>query len=124
MRRLRTASALACALALGIPAGALAQSAGDDQYQDPFSGQEQSSKGGGGSRGGGGDSGRGGSQASPQTAQATPSPSETDTSQAQQPAQDEALPRTGFEAVLPLAYGGVLLLSGIALRLGARSRPR
>jgi hypothetical protein len=118
MRPRRTLPALVCALALGLPAGAVAQSAGDDQYTDPFSGQQPPSA----PQGSQGDS-RGDSESAPQTAQATPSPSETDPGQAQ-PAQDEALPRTGFEAVLPLAYGVVLLLSGIALRLGARSRPR
>ena len=111
---------MVCALALATPSSALAQSAGDDHYQDPFSGQPQGGgSGGGGSGGGGGDN----SQASPQTAQSTPSSPESDTSQAQS-AQDGALPRTGFEAVLPLAYGMVLVLSGAALRLGARSRPR
>jgi hypothetical protein len=120
MRRRRSIPALACALALALPSAALAQSAGDQQYQDPFSGQSpSSSQPKQAPSAGGGDS-----QVSPQ-AQSSPSaaPSATTSqSQSAQAAQGEALPRTGFPAFLPLAYGLVLLLSGAALRRGARSR--
>jgi hypothetical protein len=104
---------LACAVLLALPASALAQSAGDNQYTDPFSGQSQ---------GGGGNSGGGNAQASPQTAQAAPAAPSATASQAQQPDQGAALPRTGFPTLLPLAYGLVLLLGGVALRRGARPR--
>jgi len=136
MRRRRCIPALVCALALTLPAGAVAQSAGDDQYQDPFSGQTQGSKGGGnsggGGGGGGGNAGSGNaSQASPQTAQAAPSSSSgAPAGQAQasagqaQSSQGETLPRTGFPALLPLAYGWVLLLTGAALRRVSGARPR
>jgi hypothetical protein len=123
MRRRRTAPALACALALAFPAGAAAQSAGDDQYTDPFADQEpQGQQESGGNSGGGGGGGGGNAQPSPQSAQATPASPSATASQAQEPAQGEALPRTGFQALLPLAYGLVLLLSGAALRRGSRSR--
>lgn len=134
MRRRRCIPALVCALALTLPAGAVAQSAGDDQYQDPFSGQTQGSQGGGNSGGGGGGGGNAGSgnasQASPQTAQATPSSPGATAGQAQasagqaQSSQGETLPRTGFPVLLPLAYGWVLLLTGAALRRVSGARPR
>lgn len=52
MRRRSTLLLVLLALALALPATALGQSAGDDQYVDPF--QEEQ---GGGSRGDGADSG-------------------------------------------------------------------
>ena len=93
-----------------VPAAASAQSAGDEQYEDPF-GDEQ-----------------------PQS-QATPAPA-----QAAEPAQSEAtpapaapaqpvpapaaapaqLPRTGGDARLPALLGLVLLSAGVALRAHAR----
>jgi hypothetical protein len=109
---------LACAVLLALPAGALAQSAGDNQYTDPFSGQTQ----GGGNSGGGGNSSGGNAQASPQTAQAAPATPSGTATQAQQPTQGATLPHTGFPTLLPLAYGLVLLLGGVALRRGARPR--
>ena len=117
---------MVCALVLAMPAGALAQSAGDEQYQDPFAGQKPSSSQPKQAPSGGG----GNSQVSPQ-AQSSPSSAPASTSaavttpsqgQSAQAAQGETLPRTGFPAFLPLAYGLVLLLSGVALRRGARSR--
>ena len=117
MRRRRSIPALACALALALPSAALAQSAGDDQYQDPFSGQSPSSSQPKQAPSGGG----GNSQVSPQ-AQSSPSTATTAATPTQGAAQGETLPRTGFPAFLPLAYGLVLLLSGAALRRGARSR--
>jgi hypothetical protein len=124
MRRRRSISALVCALALAMPAGALAQSAGDNQYQDPFSGKTPTGGGNSGGGGGGGNTSGGGggnsSQASPQVAQSAPSAA---TAQAQ-PAQGQTLPRTGFPAFLPFAYGFVLLLAGAALRRASGARPR
>ncbi len=108
---------LACAVLLALPASALAQSAGDNQYTDPFSGQTQ----GGGNSGGGNSGGGGNAQASPQTAQAAPAAPSASASQARQPTQG-TLPHTGFPVLLPLAYGLVLLLGGVALRRGARPR--
>ena len=94
-----------------VPAAAAAQSAGDEQYEDPF-GDEQ-----------------------PQ-AQATPAPTQAP---AAEPAQSEApaapapaqpapapavapaeLPRTGGDAWLPALLGLVLLSAGVALRAHAR----
>ena len=95
-----------------IPAAASAQSAGDEQYEDPF-GDEQ-----------------------PQS-QATPAPTQAP---AAEPAQSEApaapapaapaqaapapaaaqLPRTGGDAWLPALLGLVLLSAGVALGAHAR----
>jgi hypothetical protein len=122
MRRLRSIPALACALTLALPTAALAQSAGDNQYQDPFSGQTPSSSQPKQAPSGGG----GNSQVSPQVQSSPASSSSASTpaaaGQSQQTAAGAALPRTGFPAFLPLAYGLVLLLCGAALRRGARSR--
>lgn len=102
-------------LLLGLPSAALAQSAGDNQYQDPFEDQ-----------GGGGQTQQQGSTQTQQQAQ-TPSTTQsqstapsTTTAQAA-PAQTNTLPRTGSETTpLLLAYGAVLLLGGVALRRAAR----
>jgi hypothetical protein len=120
MRRLRSIPALACALTLALPTAALAQSAGDQQYQDPFSGQTPSSSQPKSSTGGGNSQVSPQAQSSPATSSSTATPAAA--GQSQQAASGAALPRTGFPAFLPLAYGLVLLLCGAALKRGARSR--
>ena len=103
-------AALLCALA--APSAALAQGAGDEQYQDPF-GDEQSEQ----------------SEqadptpqptATPAPAQSAPAPTATP-SAAQAPTQaapspSNELPRTGVDAGWIALAGGVLLTAGIALR--------
>jgi hypothetical protein len=97
-----------------VPAAASAQSAGDEQYEDPF-GDEQPQ-----------------SQATPAPTQApaaepaqtqtTPAPS-TDAPAPTAPAPAAApaqLPRTGGDAWLPGLLGLVLLSAGVALRAHAR----
>jgi hypothetical protein len=106
-------------LALAVPAVVHAQSAGDDQYVDPFEGQ-----GGGGGGNGGGDNGSqtGGSDDGTTSTTAQTTPSDTaGTSAEGTAAQSEAtLPRTGF-TLLPVAIFGALLLgAGAVLRRGAR----
>ena len=116
----RIVSLTAALLVLGVPGAALAQTPGDDQYTDPFGGdnQEQPSSP---------------SQDDPEptvTPDATPEavapPAEpaqaptANTSQTTSPAAQ--LPRTGGEP-LPFAVAGFwLVLGGVALR--ARVRPR
>jgi len=95
-----------------LPAAASAQSAGDEQYEDPF-GDEQPQ-----------------SQATPAPTQAPaaePAQSETAPAPAApaQPAPAPAaapaqLPRTGGDARLPALLGLVLLSAGVALRAHAR----
>ena len=114
----RRIAAIAVATLLATPASALAQSAGDEQYEDPFAGENQS-------------------QATPTPTPAPAEPSEP--AQAPAPSAPEAaapapgaaeptsaqapeLPRTGFDAA-PILIAGVLLLgAGIALRVRLRER--
>jgi LPXTG-motif cell wall-anchored protein len=99
-----------------LPCSAAAQSAGDEQYSDPFGGKDQSQ-----------------AQATPapaapaapapaaQTAQApaTPAPAAPP-----QPAPAGAqLPRTGADAWLVALLGAVLVSAGVALRARARRDP-
>ena len=103
-------AALLCALA--APSAALAQGAGDEQYQDPF-GEEQAEP-------------TPTPTATPAPAQSAPSaPAPTATpSAAQAPTQPapapapagEQLPRTGVDAGWIALAGGVLLAAGLALR--------
>ena len=111
----RRVAALVVAATLALPGAAFAQSAGDEQYEDPFAGEDQeqaeptpdpdtptSSD----------------SSQEPTTAQATPT---TATTAQAQPGQEQ-LPRTGGDVVLPAVAGFWLLLGGVTLR--ARVRPR
>ena len=98
--------ALGLAAGLGLPAGAAAQNAGDDQYADPFE-----------------------ETPSAQTAPATPSGDdnasepaaatpvgETTAAPTATTAGTEQLPHTGLNLVLLLVTGAVLLLSGFTVR--------
>jgi LPXTG-motif cell wall-anchored protein len=119
----RRIAALAVAGLLVAPAPALGQSAGDDQYEDPFAGEDQQE------------------QPSPDTpvddggvAQPAPAPEEPAPAPAatgQEPAATEAgpatasqeqLPNTGAETGAVLLAGTILLAGGVALRLRLRER--
>jgi hypothetical protein len=114
MHRFRHIAVLIAALLTlaALPAVALAQSAGEDQYTDPLGQGGGSNDSGGGGSSGGGSSGSGGSD--------TVQPSQSQTTPAQQatPAQSNPneLPRTGLPLVVVAVSGGVLLASGAALR--------
>jgi LPXTG-motif cell wall-anchored protein len=103
----RRIAALVAICAIGFAPGvAIAQSggAGDDQYVDPFSGAGQQSSGGG---------------ATTSTGSPAPSPAPAPTltaSAAPAPSSGRTLPRTGADAGVIAAIGGVLLLAGVALR--------
>jgi LPXTG-motif cell wall-anchored protein len=106
-RLLLCIAALLCGLA--APSAALAQGAGDEQYQDPF-GDEQSEP-------------APTPTATPAPAQSAPSaPAPTaapSASAAQAPTQAapaEQLPRTGTDAGWPALAGAVLLAAGLVLR--------
>jgi LPXTG-motif cell wall-anchored protein len=103
--RARRLVPLTCALALAFPASALAQGAGDDQYQDPFADQSPQTQSSPAPQ-----SSAPADQAAPQSssgsAAAAPSAS----------AAAPALPYTGTEAGLTAVGGGLLLLAGLALR--------
>jgi len=93
-------------LVLSAPA-AWAQSAGDEQYDDPFAGQEDQ-----------------GSSAQPAPT-ATPAPAPAAAPAAQQAAPAQAaptasaaqLPRTGADALLTALAGVGLVMAGVGLRL-------
>jgi hypothetical protein len=103
---------LATVLLLALPGVALAQSAGDDQYADPFGDTEQPSDGG--QSGGDQPVDNGGSNAAP-PASAAPAPAATPTG-AEATSAAPTLPRTGWDVVLLFAAAFPLLLGGIALR--------
>jgi hypothetical protein len=112
MRRLVTL--LIAASLLALPSAALAQSAGDEQYADPF-GQVKEPNGGNGQQ----------NQAPAQSAPTPAAPAQTatptttaDQAVASQETGSATLPRTGLPAWYLAVYGAVLLLSGTALRRG------
>ena len=106
-RSLLIVAALLCALA--VPSAALAQGAGDEQYQDPF-GDEQSQS----------EPTPTATPAPAQPAPAQPAPAQPAPAQPApapaQASQAEQLPRTGVGAGWIALAGIVLLAAGIALR--------
>ncbi len=103
------AALLFVAALLAAPAASLAQSAGDEQYVDPFQGGEEQP------------------QQTPQPAQPDtpePAPAAPPSGQVEggeataQPAQTDAptLPRTGFPVLVIGSAGYALMLAGVALR--------
>ena len=106
-RSLLIIAALLCALA--APSAALAQGAGDEQYQDPF-GDEQSQS----------EPTPTATPAPAQPAPAQPAPAQPAPAQPApapaQASQTEQLPRTGVGAGWIALAGIVLLAAGIALR--------
>jgi hypothetical protein len=94
---------------------AWAQSAGDEQYQDPFAGQGSGSSGGGSS--GGGSS----SSSAPAAAAPASTPAPAAVASAAAPATRPQLPRTGGDAWLPALAGLALVLAGMGLRLRLRA---
>jgi len=106
MRRLVTM--LLAAFLLALPSGALAQSAGDEQYADPFEQQPQESSG---------------AQEEPaQAPEPAPAPAQsgeaagaTQTEVIQQ-ADSPTLPVTGLPAALLAGSGALLLAGGTTLR--------
>jgi hypothetical protein len=116
-RRPRIAGLIVAAL-LALPAPALAQSAGDEQYQDPFGGSDQEQSGGSDTPDSSGEAAQ--ATPTPEPAPATapaPSAAPVETSPAAQ-----QLPRTGGDPELPAVAGALLVAGGVALRL--RLRPR
>jgi hypothetical protein len=94
---------------LAVPSAALAQSAGDEQYEDPF-GEVQDP-----------DGTQGDPAPAPDEAPAPATPAETPAAPAEQAvtAQDTAaptLPATGLPAFLLASAGSILLAGGAALR--------
>ena len=119
----RLAASFLCLLVLAAtPTAALGQSAGDDQYADPFAGEEQPQSTPGSSQGNGdriaGQTGSGaGSPAasSPPAAQTAATPTTSGSS--------SSLPRTGFPAGFVALLGAFALAGGLMLRAIASRRP-
>lgn len=129
MRTTRGLLALALlVLCAAFPAQALGQSAGDEQYTDPFQGQEESGGGGGGGgQSGNSSQGQGGGDTGeapvPDDGSGTVAPDATVTPEAvtgTTPTENPGgLPRTGLPLGVMAALGACLLLSGLALRRSA-----
>jgi LPXTG-motif cell wall-anchored protein len=101
------AALAAGAIALAAPAAALAQSAGDEQYADPFGKVEKKKS----------SSNQGSSGTQSQTGQPTQSQPQAQAAQTQtQSTSSSELPRTGGPAGLLAATGAALLGSGGLLR--------
>ena len=110
MRKLKPLLILATLTAcLALPAGALAQSAGDDQYTDPFNQGDTPAQ----------ENAPAEAPAGTPEGGAEPAPGGDGTAAPEvEAAQDGAptLPRTGAPVVLLAAAGYALLLAGIAIR--------
>jgi hypothetical protein len=106
-RRLTAALLAACLLA--APAAALAQSAGDEQYTDPFQGADEPSQNNGGSNGSG-------APGTDTTVSAPASGAEgAPAADAGSGSGSGALPLTGFPAALSATLGALLLLMGASM---------
>jgi hypothetical protein len=106
---------LVAGLALACPTGAFAQGAGDNQYQDPFAGEEGSRSGSGSGSGGG--SGGGGSNGS---SLSNPPPDMTEQQAAQTTTPPGELARTGADPGLVALLGLGFVLTGAGLRVRVR----
>jgi hypothetical protein len=97
---------------LALPAVALADSAGDNQYQDPFSNVPSQSKPKNTSSG----TTTQPSTPAPAPATTTPSSSAGTSTDPIAHAAGDALPRTGFPLLPVAAIGAALLAAGLVLR--------
>jgi hypothetical protein len=128
MLRSRTLALLAVLAMLALPASSLAQSAGDEQYQDPLGGHVGGGSGnsgsGGhtgskGSSGGSGSGGGGGNVPASSTPSTGTSGASAGTPSAGTPQATAAqsgkgqLPRTGFDVILTIELGLAMLLTGV-----------
>jgi hypothetical protein len=129
MLRTRTAALVTALAMLALPATSLAQSAGDDQYQDPLANSggsrghvTQTTGGGGGSSSSGssssGSSSSGSSSASTgsnvPTSSSTSSGTTTPTARAAASGTPKGqLPRTGFDVIVSFELGIAMLLAGL-----------
>jgi hypothetical protein len=112
----RRIAALAAALSFALPAGALAQGAGDNQYQDPFAGEDSGSSGSGSGSGSGGGGGAEGTD----NGSLSSSPPSGDQLASQQSGASGELARTGADPGLVALLGAGLILTGAGLRVRVR----
>ncbi|HEY1358024.1 MAG TPA: hypothetical protein VGF21_06950 [Thermoleophilaceae bacterium] len=111
---------LAGLILLLLPAVALAQSAGDNEYNDPFAKQAPASNTPTSSPG---SSAPDNSQTADANSQSASTPSSS-SDPAAASSGDGALPRTGSRIWILGLLGGLMLLSGTFLRLGLRPLPQ
>ena len=110
MRR-RLIAALAALALLAVPAAALAQSAGDEQYTDPFGDVNPPAQ----------DDGTANGSPAPPTDQTVQAPASGSASAADaDQGTGVSLPHTGFPALLSALLGALLLGSGISVRRRAQ----
>jgi len=101
---------LATSLALSVAAPALAQSVGDEQYRDPFAGEEQPQD----------ETGGGGTTPAPAPAPTSTPPTDPTTGEPIATVAGE-LPRTGAESAWLAAIGALLMAAGAGLWRTART---
>ena len=111
-------------LALALPAAAAAQSAGDNQYVDPFEGQKPPAN----SQAGGSPGTNGQATGAPSPSASSSQPAAGDSAAASTATGDAAseggqLPRTGVGLLMMLAGGVALVGAGVTLRLAIDARP-
>jgi hypothetical protein len=111
MRGWRRSLALAGTLLALLPAAAAAQSAGDEQYADPFASEQKPTP----------TPAAQAPAAAAAPAQATPAPGAPAATTGS--AQAAELPRTGWDAGVPGVLGLVLMSAGVALRARVRRSP-
>ena len=102
-------------LALAVPGSAFAQSAGDDQYVDPFQDPQGQNQGGGGDSGSQGDA----ETVQPAEPQVAPEPAPVAPSETTAPSDSTAaqtLPVTGLPALGVALAGAFFLAGGMILR--------
>jgi hypothetical protein len=116
----RRIAALAVGLALICPAGAFAQGAGDNQYQDPFAGEDGSGSGSGSDSSGSGGGGGGGGSRSSGASPSNTAPGVTEQSAAQTATPAGELARTGTDPGLVALLGLGFVLTGAGLRVRVR----
>ena len=111
----RTLSLLLAAFMLALPSAAFAQSAGDEQYADPFGQTDQGDQSSSGGGGGGGSQGQPAQTPAPAPAQSGDVGAATETQVAQQ-TDAPTLPATGLPVGLLAGTGALLLAAGTTLR--------
>jgi LPXTG-motif cell wall-anchored protein len=97
---------------VALPATALGQSAGDDQYVDPFQNNDKNDNGNSGS----GSQSNDNTSASQQTTEPTTTTGDTAGATAQDPSASGTLPRTGEDLGGVALMGVILVGGGFALR--------
>lgn len=112
-------------LALALPAAAGAQSAGDNQYVDPFEGQKPPANR---PQAGGSPGTNGQATGAPSPSASSSQPAAGDSAAASTATGDaaregEQLPRTGVGLLMMLAGGVALVGAGVTLRLAIDARP-